>query len=63
MYIVKHIVVFMVTIRTPIAFQTLLLWLLFNLQQSFIELGLNLNDEVEPQLKRFKPADLMKQHI
>jgi hypothetical protein len=41
MYIVKHIVVSMVTIRTPIAFQTMLLWLLLNLQQSFMELGLN----------------------
>jgi hypothetical protein len=36
-----HIVVSMITIRTPIAFQTLLLGLLLNLQQSFMELGLN----------------------
>jgi hypothetical protein len=36
-----YIVVSMVTMRTPIAFRTLLLGLLLNLQQSFMELGLN----------------------
>jgi hypothetical protein len=36
-----YIVVSMITMRTRIAFQTLLLGFLLNLQQSFMELGLN----------------------
>jgi bacteriorhodopsin len=36
-----YIAVSMITLRTSIAFQTLLLGLLLNLQQSFMELGLN----------------------